>query len=578
MIDPFCNEALKRLAQAGDQNIKLQKERDDLERERNELRKQVEELRREASQKRVEAPSPQDKSSVDAVKQLSELEMGIKQAQESYRKIENQLKENHAKIGELVASNQRLRNERGLFQQQCRALAASLESSEANLKDALRQYDELRHQLAHPVKTEAAPVASVIRNTLSPPVEKQYKAQITALEAEVSRLTLANKELQQEKERYRQEAETASQRLSKYRNNDHTLRENLVKLQGELTRKRSTSIHSRDSSIASGSQVDAASIRSQRSTASTSAIPSASSSALSVKQESSSSALAKPRHGASTALPLIDLAQIDEGAGEEDQAPTPRPAYTGLESIPAPRRRELASLPVIIPAVAISDLDNAFSRDFMSNVLGGSIQPLIVSVSKQPPLSKEREVRKYLCPGLDHNPWCPSIPGHHGYIFVGLGREKTTFQEPEIHNVFVGVKKGKENRRFRYLGKYRAVRVNPLTPDEWNFLDVKVRTTYAKTTKDKTKDSRSVEAIMKAYETGELSVPCVMLQCIGFDENLYTALVAQAAKPPASAQWKKTRSSSSSRSNKRALDDYDADQDDSSRHKRRTLTTSRRAS
>ena len=125
----------------------------------------MEELRREASQKRVEAPSPQDKSSVDAVKQLSELEMGIKQAQESYRKIENQvrmllwdfllsltdctiqLKENHAKIGELVASNQRLRNERGLFQQQCRALAASLESSEANLKDALRQYDELRHQV-----------------------------------------------------------------------------------------------------------------------------------------------------------------------------------------------------------------------------------------------------------------------------------------------------------------------------------------------------------------------------------------------------------------------------------------------
>lgn len=83
-------------------------------------------------------------------------------------------------------------------------------------------------------------------------------------------------------------------------------------------------------------------------------------------------------------------------------------------------------------------------------------------------MSKKRDVNGYLCPGLDHNPWCPSLPGQHGYIFVGLGREKDTFLEPEEHNVFVGLKKkGKDTRRFRYLGKYRAVRVQPLTKEEW---------------------------------------------------------------------------------------------------------------
>jgi hypothetical protein len=95
-------------------------------------------------------------------------------------------------------------------------------------------------------------------------------------------------------------------------------------------------------------------------------------------------------------------------------------------------------------------------------------------VSKENAISKGRDVHSYLCPGLDHNPWCPTVPGQHGYIFVGLGREASTFSEPETHNVFSGIKKGKDTRRFRYLGKYQAVRVNPLTVAEWQALDLKV--------------------------------------------------------------------------------------------------------
>lgn len=50
--------------------------------------------------------------------------------------------------------------------------------------------------------------------------------------------------------------------------------------------------------------------------------------------------------------------------------------------------------------------------------------------------------------------------------------------------------------------------------------------TYASRTKEKTSDSRTVEQILAAYGCGELSVPCVRLQCIDFDETLYRALLA----------------------------------------------------
>jgi len=79
---------------------------------------------------------------------------------------------------------------------------------------------------------------------------------------------------------------------------------------------------------------------------------------------------------------------------------------------------------------------------------------------------------------------------------------------------------------------------------------------------------------MTAYDTGELEAPCVRLQCIGFDEMLYTALVAEAAKPP--LETAKKSSSSGSQSNKRALEDYEAD-DDCSR-KRRIMNPRKRAS
>lgn len=59
---------------------------------------------------------------------------------------------------------------------------------------------------------------------------------------------------------------------------------------------------------------------------------------------------------------------------------------------------------------------------------------------------------------------------------MGLGKEKDTFKLPEKHSVFVGLGKTntKDNRRFRYLGKYIAKRVEPLSPQEWKTLAIHV--------------------------------------------------------------------------------------------------------
>lgn len=55
---------------------------------------------------------------------------------------------------------------------------------------------------------------------------------------------------------------------------------------------------------------------------------------------------------------------------------------------------------------------------------------------------------------------------------------------------------------------------------------------YAKLTKEKTKDSRPAEEILADYDHGDLLVPCVLLQCISFDERLYEALVSHRDTEP----------------------------------------------
>ena len=189
-----------------------------------------------------------------------------------------------------------------------------------------------------------------------------------------------------------------------------------------------------------------------------------------------------------------DVPKVNNGKGRETpqslaiQKLSEKPS--DLTPMPAQRHKAFAEIPQVFPNIDIRGGKDLFEREFLKNTIGGAIQALIVrsvydthnkspigskssSVSNsQTPLAKAREITTYLCPGLDHNPWCPAAPGNHGYMFVGLGREKDTFLEPQNFNVFVGLlkNKGSDRRKYRYMGVYCAVRVAPLTVDEWNTL------------------------------------------------------------------------------------------------------------
>jgi hypothetical protein len=168
-------------------------------------------------------------------------------------------------------------------------------------------------------------------------------------------------------------------------------------------------------------------------------------------------------------------------------------------TIPERRRKVLQAFPQIIPGPEIpDDQDSIFTREFLKNTLGGCIIPLIVKYAhlfcifsfnlihilcsiapaKASALAKKHHITKFLVPRFDHNPWCPSSPGEHGYMFVGLGNEADTFLQPETLNLFVS-KKGTGTRlSIKYLGVYVASRVDPLELDEWSLLPYDVRLCY----------------------------------------------------------------------------------------------------
>jgi hypothetical protein len=50
-------------------------------------------------------------------------------------------------------------------------------------------------------------------------------------------------------------------------------------------------------------------------------------------------------------------------------------------------------------------------------------------------------------------------------------------------------------------------------------------------TKEKAHDPRTLVQIRAAYDSGELTVPCVKLECVAYDEVLFTSLVAENSKP-----------------------------------------------
>jgi len=151
-------------------------------------------------------------------------------------------------------------------------------------------------------------------------------------------------------------------------------------------------------------------------------------------------------------------------------------------ALPQEREKVLTKLPVA--EVKWVKLNNSFDREFLKGVLGALVERYFFFPARrtkfddfpspsenQGGADRKSTTISYLCPTLNHHPWCPTLPGQHGYIFVGLGKEKETYKTPVVRNLFVGLPKDQaRQRRFRYLGKYRVVRVRSLSLDEWNSL------------------------------------------------------------------------------------------------------------
>ncbi|KAJ7038069.1 hypothetical protein C8F04DRAFT_1256100 [Mycena alexandri] len=182
---------------------------------------------------------------------------------------------------------------------------------------------------------------------------------------------------------------------------------------------------------------------------------------------------------------LVAKQEVKEEEYEEDiESPS-----TYLTPLPDSRRKELNAFPELIFDV-VESAASVFSRGFLSTNLGGSHQPLI---------ARACNVKKFLCPNLSKNPWCPRSPGTHGYMFVGLGNESETFREPEQLNLFLSAPpKHGRNLEVKYLGLYEARRVPELLVAEWNTLSPAVRDSYADIVASRVKKKGTQNAIHDA--------------------------------------------------------------------------------
>ncbi|KAJ7597160.1 hypothetical protein C8J56DRAFT_1021484 [Mycena floridula] len=164
------------------------------------------------------------------------------------------------------------------------------------------------------------------------------------------------------------------------------------------------------------------------------------------------------------------------------------------------RRLDRLTLPVYIPDIETHEiLEASFTRKSLSQALGGNHQALVVRATQsKTDLCKTHNIDTYLCPNLDQNPWCPTIPGQHGFMFVGLGIDQHTFINEGQYPLFVGFNtKQSKTREYKYMGTYTAKRHPSLSVDEWKSLSSEVRATYAKTTQSKSKDHRALQRFSK---------------------------------------------------------------------------------
>ncbi|KAJ7706055.1 hypothetical protein B0H17DRAFT_608223 [Mycena rosella] len=220
------------------------------------------------------------------------------------------------------------------------------------------------------------------------------------------------------------------------------------------------------------------------------------------------------------------------------------PVNSYLTPLPESRREALRKFPEFVPDV---DDSAVFSRKLLMDCLGGNGQALIIKIAgSQKPLAEKYDITKVLCPNLQNNPWCPTSPGKHGYMFVGLGSESETFKEPEELNLFLSVpRRGNGKLDVSYLGLYKVHRDIPLTLEEWKTLSPDVQHSFAKIAEERKSGT------FASYESGHTHVPCVRLTCVDFDEVLYDGLLATHKSEARKSKTAKLDSKGSARKRRR---------------------------
>ncbi|CAA7266556.1 unnamed protein product [Cyclocybe aegerita] len=523
MDEVFWSNVVKRWSEASEAVIKLKKELAKVEEERNTYRDVVRNLHksegRSASQSRhisrgERGPShgfwDDEEATLNATvkDELQVAEIGFGRAKEEYRRLQKELAESVEKVKALTLENEQL---------------------------ALRHHQEIghffkEHQEIHAVQGQLVDVRSENRvlqekiQTLEKEMtqlrlNEQSAAELTPRPPFVRSLERRVKSLQELVETQETDREELLGEIAALRDKLQRAEENNKVLLSSIVRLQEIARHSMLGALHPLSNLQTGSPKPPR--------------AMSIASSTRSRKFESPElHKVKSSMHITSVipTKVEDVTFIRRAAPSPQLLPCLL---PPEREKEIAKLPVIRKIINIED-DNWFDREFLKVALGDGIQSLVRRLADDPTSAdRKATIGSYLCPTLNHHPWCPSVPGQHGFIFVGLGKEKESYKSPAIRNLFVGLPKTHaKHRKFRYLGRYRVTRVRSLTVDEWDTLSEDVKVMYAKLTKDKTRDLRSVEDITDAYNNGDLHVPCVQLQCMSFDEQLYAALISHRDSDP----------------------------------------------
>lgn len=164
-------------------------------------------------------------------------------------------------------------------------------------------------------------------------------------------------------------------------------------------------------------------------------------------------------------------------------------------------------------------------RKVITKILGGNTQ-------KTYPVAADRRYPMYACPRMDSNPTIPRYQGHHGILIT-----KPVPRELNKDNFVLFVKHLTESRWY-YRGQYRIRHASHLTPAQWAQQPRKFRHEWTQWIVDnKDWGHRELnrlglvvtfENAMRAIERGDIKWEVKVMECIGFDTELYRQLSALA--------------------------------------------------